>query len=314
MNNNYHPTPIQPSFMPNLTPVASTSQPKRNPFKLATIILAVLSGLLLTALVLMFLFLRPQPTASPTQKTDSDHIALPDGSSLSIEELTAYQQTPAIHQLLGKIKVVAQPTLPNATIYNTYDNGSPLYQPAAAKTLLSIRHSFGLAAPTTSVQTIQAVKNSLALNGFEFYNEQKIGTQYLNAKDNIICYLGKTPSLDVNCSSTQWITAAQANLSSDLSEAYKTKTSKYPSSLNVYLQGDITIKDSPHRPYQNISVGLDDGTGLFYRSSPDATWVFLRAGSDLPQCAEFNTLNIRRAFVDFTCFNTVTKTNSKVAL
>ena len=137
---------------------------------------------------------------------------------------------------------------------------------------------------------------------------------YLNP-DGIVC--GAYSNLDASSTNTlecaktdwAWLTDEERSLIKELEEAYYNKTGQYP--LTVY-GFEAEPKDSSVTPYQTLSVAIGGGGGLFYRTSPEAKWQFFTGGQAAPGCDAYDTDDLKKAFADTICYDTLTGSNSTV--
>ena len=159
----------------------------------------------------------------------------------------------------------------------------------------------------------EKTKNSLLNNGFESVGELPFwgsaGPQIFGyKKGNISCafYRDATYSgnytyyyLNLECAATSWTWLSDSELATlqGIERAYYEKTGSYPYSL----YSGYTIKDSQYSPYQTLTIGLGGGLGLFYRTSETSPWVFFMVGQDGPACDDYNTEDLKKAFLGTQC-------------
>lgn len=90
------------------------------------------------------------------------------------------------------------------------------------------------------------------------------------------------------------------------------------SSLLVF--SDPQIKNSNFAPYQTLETGACNidaagcGVALYYRTSPTSNWVYFTGAQSVLSCSEYNTLDLRRAYLDTPCYEDDKTTLSKVTL
>lgn len=135
---------------------------------------------------------------------------------------------------------------------------------------------------------------------------------YLNASRNIVCgvsedsewgYGGAQDFVYLECAKTDWtwLTKDEKALVAELEAAYHEKTGEYPTTIHNF--GNSNPKNSKQEPYQTLSVSLGGGFGLFYRTSPDAKWQFFTGGQAPPDCSEYNTEDLKKAYLGEFCYN-----------
>lgn len=80
------------------------------------------------------------------------------------------------------------------------------------------------------------------------------------------------------------------------------------------------VSESPTANYltANVTVGSDtalvgSAAGLFYRV-PDGTWRFFQATQAVLDCGDYNTTDLKKAYVGTSCYATNSSTESKVSL
>ena len=134
---------------------------------------------------------------------------------------------------------------------------------------------------------------------------------YLNTDSNIVCGMFedydsqlKKDGVFLECAKTDWVwlTDADKALASELETAYYEKTGEYP--VVLFVDADESkIKDSQYKPYQTLMVSLGGGAGLFYRTSPEEKWQFFTGTQAAPGCDEYNTDDLKKAYLGETCYS-----------
>ena len=130
---------------------------------------------------------------------------------------------------------------------------------------------------------------------------------FLNSDKNIVCGTydgndGQDYYMAIACAKTDWVwlTKEKIELVGELETAYFEKTGEYPGNMYGLVN---EIKDSQYAPYQTLRVAIGGGSALFYRVSPDAKWQYFAGGQGLLGCDEYNTEDLKKAFVGDICFD-----------
>jgi nitrate reductase NapE component len=108
-------------------------------------------------------------------------------------------------------------------------------------------------------------------------------------------------------------TGAHGYILKQLQEVYGSRASG-PSGDVGKLSGTLSV-DYHDNGYASVStnVGFSDGSGateMFYRTSDDSDWKYFMGTQSPLLCKDFNTADIRKAFIEYTCFDTNNNTNS----
>lgn len=293
--------------------------PKGNPYKLAIVIMSII----IFALIAGILYLLFCPLANPEEDRSSD-----DQTSQTCPEQTVCEDTlkaeTAVKAVVDKVRqsiidVMQDNKQTNYQIIQTYDTGAS-YQPEGYITGVPLTKSYGVALNSENLeagQTLynlvnnftiyQAIENTLVNAGFINTNQQyttssagRGSTSFVNQADGIVCSVSTTGA---DCGYKTWYDEADAELSNKLAQIYKDTTNKDARYLVARVQD---IKDSPIAPYQRIEVGMPGFAASFYRISPDAEWQFFTEGQSAPQCSEYSTDDLRKAFAGTSCFPSTT--------
>lgn len=134
---------------------------------------------------------------------------------------------------------------------------------------------------------------------------------YLNSETNTICgVISDSHYYDdvahdyiiLECAKTNWtwLTKEDETLIKAFETAYYNKTGSYP---YIMTSWNNQIKNSEYKPYQNVWVGIGGGAGLFYRTSPDAEWQFFTGTQGLLECGDFNTDDLKKAYLGEQCWD-----------
>ncbi|MCL2869625.1 hypothetical protein FWF48_02345 [Candidatus Saccharibacteria bacterium] len=134
---------------------------------------------------------------------------------------------------------------------------------------------------------------------------ERVEAYYTN--DHVICYIS---SMSFSCANLADYPAA-AKAYKPFVEAMRASadptTNQGPQVKTAY--GGLNITNSRIKPYQKAQIGVHSfptGGGyvaLFYRVDKNATWKFFRGLQQAPSCDEFNTPDLKKAFVDDSCYS-----------
>lgn len=107
-----------------------------------------------------------------------------------------------------------------------------------------------------------------------------------------------------------WLNDDKFKMYQDLEEAYRAKNGKYPWVLSINHE----IVDSEYVPYQKVAVNVGGAVGLFYRASSESEWQFFAATQGSFPCSEYNTDDLKKAYLGEGCFDETNGVNSVVSL
>lgn len=285
---------------------------KGNPYKLAIIILSIVVFLLIAGIAYLLFC----PLAKRDDTADQNTPTCPETpvceNTLKEEEAVKAVIAELRETILGVLQENNQSAY---TLLQIYDSGAS-YQPEGYDIGVPLTKSYGISLDSQNLepgQTLynlidnytifQALEKTLIKAGFTNTN-QKVTTSsagpgavsFVNQTSGVVCSVNPNGA---DCGYKTWYNKADAQLSNTLAQVYKEATGKDAH----YLVAQVSaIKDSPVAPYQNISVGMPGFGALFYRLSPDAEWQYFAEGQGAPQCSEYNTDDLRKAFAGFSCF------------
>lgn len=298
----------------------SGSAKKQMGWKIATGVLALLAVVLGGFLAWRMLVKEvPAECQDPTigDNVDSDDAA----EVLLAQDAQVREIVEAVKEVTAKFMTV---TLENEFVgpyqvsldfYREYDEAFPVYKVDESMPYIRLNKSygFGLFAPTfqsffTDQRLLEAlgneeyhaaVENLFASKGFESY---ALGSEYFNRETGVVCNLpySGVPT-HFACGYVDWYNRDNAGLVKSLGEAY--------GDIEDTVFGDVEISDSEYKPYQRAAVGLwsvagiGGANGLFYRTGPEAEWKYFTSLQAVPSCEEFNTEDLRRAFMGMECFD-----------
>ena len=207
-----------------------------------------------------------------------------------------------------------------------FENGSGLpYKPDGFDTFVTMRLDImteivdrNLTDPNALGSNMNTIKIRLENAGFSSLGIlPRLGSAgpqaygYLNTGRNIICSVSEGAESGnygvvnyyyvlLECAKTDWIwlTEEEKSLVYDLTTAYYEKEGEYPDILYNF----DNIKNSQYEPYQTLMVGVSGAHAEFYRVSPDAKWQFFTAGQAAPDCSEYNTEDLKKAYLGEVCY------------
>lgn len=209
--------------------------------------------------------------------------------------------------------------------------GGMLYKPVGLNTYVPMRLDLykDIKNSDSNEENLSVLKTKLEENGFKSIGimpfQGSAGPEifgYLNSDSNTVCEMygdsysaryGAGDYVVLECAKTDWswLTDDEKNLVSELETAYYDKNGKYPT---VISNIENKIKDSEYSPYQNLKVNIGGAAGLFYRTSPDAKWQFFVGTQSVLDCSDYNTDDLKKAYVGEVCYDTVTRSDSTVQL
>lgn len=292
---------------------------KGNPYKLAIVIMTII----IFALIAGILYLLFCPLAKPGGQNSGNSQDQPTCPEQTACEDTLKAET-AVKEVVEKVRqsivdVLQDNKQVGYQMLQTYDTGAS-YQPEGYITGVPLTKSYGTSLNADNIevgQTLynlihnftiyQTIEKTLVNAGFTNTNQQyttasaaSTSTTFVNQASGIICTAHLTGA---DCGYKTWYNEADAELSNKLAQIYKAATSNDAHYLVARVQD---IKDSPIAPYQRIEVGMPGFAASFYRVSPDAEWQFFAEGQSAPQCSEYNTEDLRKAFAGTSCFPSTT--------
>lgn len=207
-----------------------------------------------------------------------------------------------------------------------FENGSGLaYKPDGFNTFVTMRFDIvteivdqNMADSGALESNINALKTKLENTGFSSLGVlPRLGSAgpqaygYLNTDRNITCGVSEGAEFGFNgvvsyyyalleCAKTDWVwlTEEENGLVHELADAYYEKEGGYP---NVIFNFD-DIKNSQYEPYQTLMVQIGGAGAEFYRTSPEAKWQFFTAGQAAPDCSEYNTEDLKKAYLGEVCY------------
>ena len=187
------------------------------------------------------------------------------------------------------------------TIRMTYDSDFPQHKINEDGTLTSLNKSYALVISNYGEDwlTINGQFNATAVEylknaGFEDYVMGGFGAQYYkNSESDIICGgftdMSGTNEWAVSCAKENWASEEDDKLAKDLASAYKTATGN--SADYIYASVEDIKSSTFSDEYENISVSLGGGHGVFYRKiTADGTgeWIFALGRQDVGPCSEIS--------------------------
>ncbi len=196
------------------------------------------------------------------------------------------------------------------TVYDITDgfDGFLIYQPEGLYISVPLTKSYGLLVKSGE-DLSSKVSNWLQGRGFVPYKPDDGHLyDYINYDTGILCGVGS--QLILNCGHITWYDAEQAKFSNQIA-----LESGYPEGgfLNFQTK-DLNIKDSQYAPYQTMQNAVLNFMGLWYRVSPDAPWTWFTGAQSIVDCNEYNTDDLKKAYLGESCWNTDTQSEDVVKL
>lgn len=222
----------------------------------------------------------------------------------------------AVRDLIDKLYVALEDkTTTTPTMLRFYGSGLVQYKPEGMKSAIALNKTYGLtvfasdySSELKRVSTI--IVDELQKNGFKKYDHAPMFmNSYINEQSGIVCVdtgasgNGIFWDSSVVCGSVNWVDVDDMALENQLAEAFKEKEGEY---LSFLVASSSDIKDSGYERYQTISATTNNARVVFYRVSPDSPWQFFRGMQDVPACSDYNTDDLKRAFVGETCWDMTT--------
>lgn len=162
--------------------------------------------------------------------------------------------------------------------------------------------------------------SALTSSGFTAYSPEYYWPphqQYLNENTGVICSVAE---YGANCGhiNQQTITDKWAEYLNGIGAAYYAAEQEYPviTDRSIIPSDNNTspvINNSDYESYQYTSIGIQNATSLFYRSSPTSEWIYFKSTQELIDCNEY-TGETQKAFAGYDCYDSTTNTNSKVGV
>lgn len=148
---------------------------------------------------------------------------------------------------------------------------------------------------------------------------------YANSNDIVCGVYSDTKTINVNnyydytalvCAKRNWtwLTSEERALLGDLEAAYYNKQGEYPVLLDGFYGNAGKVIDSEYAPYQTLWISVGGARGMFYRTSPDSEWRFFIATQAYLDCADYNTDDLKKAYLGESCYNDSTQSESTVQL
>ena len=303
------------SSSPSLTPSPEKPKPQRGAI-IAIVILAVLAigGLAFGGYEF---YLNKQQATSAENIADAPSSTpeaastknVPAGTTSSIASTADDEE---VLSLLEEIKSTLDSAWGSSWGYvTTYNYDNPTYNPNQDNLYILLEKSYGIFLRFGDSQNPRE-KTTLAAQALDTFFESKgyvktfsslesmLGDVYTNRQ--IVCSndAGRTTEVVVSCSETSWYSKEKLALATELAAAFGIDGIDYPLTVNV---NGAKIEDSTISPYQKITVAINNGAALFYRSSPDSDWVFVVGTQGIPECSAFDE-EARKAFSGMHCFDT----------
>lgn len=206
---------------------------------------------------------------------------------------------------------------------------SPAYKPAgydfyisagtggSSVTLVSY-YTTGMSLPTPTETTIRTnvaqLYKDLGLTKTDTYGDAETSSlTHVYAGKGVICTVDDTTAqvspTSVNCGLISAYTDAAAKA--------KPVVTALPSLTSTTAFGPVKIRDSQVNGYQSAQASVGDVKGmggyaaLFYKKD-GGTWKYFKGTQEIIPCTEYNTTDLRNAFMGDACWDTATNKESTV--
>ncbi len=307
---------------------ASEKPKTKNPYKLATVIFAILA--LAGAGFGVYEYLQSNQakqrfsdlkievknTDGSTTIIETDKIKVKDDSETIVITDMTNKGTEDVKKIIGEIRSAAAEHfgISEAYFYQTFGYGSTITIPGTnIKT--STNESYGFAVPDKQdelgerilLEVPDVVKETLSGKGFS--SSERLDpplnwiSLYYNSEKDIYCLVPESSSYySVDCTKTSWLTNEKKELVLALAKA----AGEYARNWVDAEPNDI--EDSPVSPYQRLLATTNDAHLHFYRISPESEWVFL-GGTQMGRtsCDWYNE-DAKKAFSGTKCYDETTET------
>ncbi len=254
---------------------------------------------------------RPVATVDEDSVSSSDSPTLQQTNTLSAANIISQVKT----NVGGTMASLSGATAPRAQVtgYSFYTAPTPKQNSQVAfprsdtellgvyKTVQSTLSSFGLT-PVNQTSTAEATA-TLTLD---------------YSSSSVYCELGKAPisgnqyGISVSCAEKKDYTTVAEKIKPLYDLYYAAQTTK--PTKDVYLS-DFTATSSTIQGYAHAELSITDNgqnyTALFYQT-PDKNWHFFKTTQAQLLCSDFNTQELRNAYLGISCTDSATQTQSTV--
>lgn len=295
--------------------------PKHNHYKLVITIMVSLI-IILTGVILYLLFFPLAKSDNQTHTDDQLSQSCPEPTNCENhlqEEASVKEVVAKIHQSISDTMRANNQSSLDYDLYQIYD-ANVSYQPEGYLTGVPLTKSYGVTLDAkfyrlgqpgydlvTNRTIYRTISNALLDAGFTDTGQEyttasaaSASGTFINPTTGIVCTVLLSGA---SCGYKTWYNQDTANLSNTLARVYEETTGKPAHYLVAQTQ---YIEDSPITPYQRIEVAMPGFGAAFYRVNPDAEWQYFTEGQSTPQCNEYNTEDLRKAFAGTSCFTDTT--------
>ena len=198
-------------------------------------------------------------------------------------------------------------------IVGVYDDILPIFRPEGQDFLMYASKSYGLrvggifpdanlVSLLMSVEFNDAVVDGVVAMGFERYEEgDVVAGSGAYRKGTVVCLISwRGTPWDVGCADVSWVSEDDMVRLVPFAEALmRQDIGRVPL---LYSWDDGEIVDSKQKPYQSTWVGAYG----FWRKSPQDVWVFFKVTHDIPECDEYDTEDLKKAYLGEVCVDDAT--------
>lgn len=252
--------------------------------------------------------------AAANDDTENIMVTCPDGTGIVV---TTTNMANEYKEVVDTLETLTS----NIDVYAYIEDSDILaYKPDGINAFVPIK----LSLRKTSVyglgvkEKMSTLETNLANAGFSSIGDIPIrgsaGPQingYLNPETNTICgaissanyeYDTERDYISIECAKTSWtwLTEEDKATIKAFETAYYNTTNSYPF---IMYDWDNEITNSEYAPYQNTWIGIGGAAGLFYRTSPEAEWQFFIATQGELGCNNFNTEDLKKAYLNTSCWD-----------
>lgn len=289
---------------------------------------AVIGVLTATVLILVGVLV----AVSRVDQEASDNVANANDDQDVQLVLSEFKKDLAVRSLVAEVEAQINEKLsPYSVLLDFYDqSGVVYYQPEDFSTVVSLNKLYGfkvdesIARYNSALQKIlqdadwsTEISDLLKVRGFVTDEEQYTSASagpgaviYVNKDEGMVC--NTTPlTLFLGCGATTWYDESDAALSNELAKVYEKAVGE---KARLLLARVSKIENSIAEPYQTIDVKMSGFGALFYRVSPESEWKFFARGQDGPACSQYNTEDLKKAYLGRNCYNEEYGYDAKVEL
>lgn len=206
-------------------------------------------------------------------------------------------------------------------IENVYDQQSLTVKPQGVNVAINLERSYGFVVAEVSDKELYDFVMSgklgvdlsevLVQRGFAKGDEVMGIAVYENSNTGVLCTVGSGLPFNVVCGHESWYDKDKVAFWNELAEAYKEKIGSYPYYIDA---NEEDIEDSEYAPYQRLQASEFGAASLFYRTEPDAKWQYFTGTQAILNCSQYDTEDLKKAYLGEPCYDESKGANGKVEL